>query len=178
VRGDLCQGQVGPCLQELPGPFDAAQDHVLVRRQTGSPLELPGEVVGAEVGGRRQLLQGQAGLEVLLDVLEDGAPLRRSKPARSARTGWGRTRLRRKGPCRPRWGSPACVPIWNAGSGCPSAGSEGACGNRTGAYRNAARLGLAPDQWLYVVAGTGEAVVNGDPAQGWRVPAPGLRPAQ
>jgi hypothetical protein len=53
VQGDLRQGQVRPCLQELPGPLDAAQDHVLVRGQPGGGLELPGEVVGAEAGGRR-----------------------------------------------------------------------------------------------------------------------------
>ena len=28
VRGDLRQGQVGFCLQELPGPLDAARDDV------------------------------------------------------------------------------------------------------------------------------------------------------
>ena len=40
VRGDLRQGQVGSCLQELPGPLDAAGDDVLVRRQPGGGLEL------------------------------------------------------------------------------------------------------------------------------------------
>lgn len=33
AQGDLRQGQVRPCLQELLGPLDATQDHVLVRRQ-------------------------------------------------------------------------------------------------------------------------------------------------
>ena len=32
VQGDLRQGQVGACVQELPGPLDAAGDDVLVRR--------------------------------------------------------------------------------------------------------------------------------------------------
>jgi hypothetical protein len=32
VRGDLRQGQFGSGLEELPGPLDAAQDDVLVRR--------------------------------------------------------------------------------------------------------------------------------------------------
>ena len=41
VRGDLCQGQVRSCLQELLGPLDAAQDDVLVRRQASGVLELP-----------------------------------------------------------------------------------------------------------------------------------------
>jgi hypothetical protein len=40
-------------------------------------------VVGAEAGDRRQLLQGQAGVEVFLDVLDDGAeppPRQRAVP--------------------------------------------------------------------------------------------------
>src|SRR5262249_23554089 len=86
VRGDLRQGQFGPGLEELPGPLDAAQDDVLVRRQPGGPLELPDEVVGAEAGDRGQLLQGRATVEVLLDVLDDGAELhsgeRAGPPAR------------------------------------------------------------------------------------------------
>src|SRR5262245_64842391 len=66
VRGDLRQGQFGSGLQELPGPFDAAQDDVLVRRQPGGPLELRDKVVGAEAGDGRQLLQGRASVEVVL----------------------------------------------------------------------------------------------------------------
>ena len=46
VQGDLRQGQVRPCLQELLGPLDAAGDDILVRRQPGGPLELLREVVG------------------------------------------------------------------------------------------------------------------------------------
>ena len=48
-------------------------DDVLVRRQPGGGLELPGEVVGVEAGDRGHLLQGRAGVEVLLDVLDHGA---------------------------------------------------------------------------------------------------------
>ena len=44
--GDLRQGQVCPCLQEVLGPLDAAQDDVLVRRQPRGPLELSREAVG------------------------------------------------------------------------------------------------------------------------------------
>src|SRR5262249_4650501 len=73
VRGDLRQGGVASGLQELPGPLDAAGDDVLVRRQPRGPLELRGEVGGAEAGDRGQLLQGRATVEVLLDVLDDGA---------------------------------------------------------------------------------------------------------
>src|SRR5262249_34802366 len=50
VRGDLRQGEAASGLQELLGPLDAAGDDVLVRRQSGGPLELPGEVVGTEAG--------------------------------------------------------------------------------------------------------------------------------
>jgi hypothetical protein len=44
-----------------------------VRRQSGRRLELPREVVGAEVGDRGQLLHGRSAVEVLLDVLHHGA---------------------------------------------------------------------------------------------------------
>src|SRR5262249_56672922 len=55
VRGDVRQGQVRPGLQQLPGTLDAAGDDVLVGRQPGGLLELPGEVVGAEPGDRQHL---------------------------------------------------------------------------------------------------------------------------
>src|SRR5262249_30078858 len=42
--GDLRQGRVASMQQQL-GPFDAASDDVLVRRQPGGRLGLPGEVV-------------------------------------------------------------------------------------------------------------------------------------
>jgi hypothetical protein len=41
VRGPLRQGQTRPGLQEVLGPLDAAQDHVLMGRQPGGLLELP-----------------------------------------------------------------------------------------------------------------------------------------
>src|SRR5262245_22265626 len=87
VRGDLRQGEVASGLQELPGPLDATQDDVLVRRQSGGPLELPDEVVGAEAGDRGQLRQGRATVEVLLDVLNDGAELRPGERAGSPARG-------------------------------------------------------------------------------------------
>jgi hypothetical protein len=63
--GDLRQGEIASGLQELPGPLDAAVENVLVRRQPGGPLELPGKVAGAEAGGRSHLLQAPAtGLRV------------------------------------------------------------------------------------------------------------------
>src|SRR6516164_1079370 len=87
VRGDLRQGEVSSGLQELPGPLDAAGDDVLVRRQSGGPLELPDEVVGAEADDRGHLLQGRATVEVLLDVLNDGAELRPGERACSPARG-------------------------------------------------------------------------------------------
>jgi hypothetical protein len=69
--GDLRQGQVAS--QELLGPLDAAHDDVVVQRQPNGRLELPREVVDAEMGDGSQLLPCQAGLEVFLHVLDDGA---------------------------------------------------------------------------------------------------------
>jgi hypothetical protein len=40
---------------EFRAAFDPAREDVLVRRQSGGRLELPREVVDAEVGGRGQL---------------------------------------------------------------------------------------------------------------------------
>src|SRR5262249_20217428 len=73
VRGDLRQGKVGSCLQEFLRALDAAGDDVLVRRQPGGRLELPRKVIGAEAGDLGHLLQSRAIVEVLLDVLKDGA---------------------------------------------------------------------------------------------------------
>src|SRR5262249_49467414 len=44
VGGNLRQGEVAAGLQELLCPLDAAQDDVLVRRQSGGRLEPPREV--------------------------------------------------------------------------------------------------------------------------------------
>jgi hypothetical protein len=76
TRRDLGQGEVLVGVQELLRPRHAARDDVLVWRHPGGRFELPREVGGTEVGGRGQLRQGQAGVEVGLDVLDDGAELR------------------------------------------------------------------------------------------------------
>src|SRR5262249_53546990 len=81
MRCDLRQGEVASGLQDALGALDAAGDDVLMWRQPGGPLELPGEVVGAEAGDCRQLLQGRAGVEVFLDVFDDGAELRSGERA-------------------------------------------------------------------------------------------------
>jgi hypothetical protein len=83
ARRDLSQGEVPVGVQELLRPRDAARDDVLVRRHPGGRFELPREVVGAEVGGCGQLLQSQTGVEVVLDVRDDGAeraPRQRAVP--------------------------------------------------------------------------------------------------
>src|SRR5262249_36711457 len=81
VCGDPRQRKVAS-LKESLGPFNAAHNDVLVRRQPGDHLELPREVVDAEVGGRRHLLQGRAAIEVFLDVRDHGAELpRRDTPS-------------------------------------------------------------------------------------------------
>ena len=59
-------------MQELLRPFDAAGDDELVWWHPGGSFELPGEVVGAKAGHGGHL-QGQASVEVLLDVIDDGA---------------------------------------------------------------------------------------------------------
>ena len=53
--GDLRQRKVAS-LKESLGPFNAAYNDVLVRRQPGGHLELPREVVDAETGDGGQLL--------------------------------------------------------------------------------------------------------------------------
>jgi len=63
-------------LKELLCPLDATGDDVLVRRLPRREFELPREVIGAEVGDRCHTLEGQAGVEVFVDVLDDRAELR------------------------------------------------------------------------------------------------------
>jgi hypothetical protein len=75
-------------LQELPGSLDAAGDDVLVRRQDGGRLELPREVVDADAGDPGQLRQARGGVEVFLDVLDDGAELPRGSVLSGPRSGW------------------------------------------------------------------------------------------
>ena len=70
---DHGQGEVRSCSQELLGSLDAAHDDVLVGRKPGGPLELMREVVGADAGDCGHPLQCRAGVEVFVDVLEDGA---------------------------------------------------------------------------------------------------------
>jgi hypothetical protein len=85
LRGDLRQGEIAAGLQKLLGSFDATADYVFVRRQSGRRLELPREMVRAETGDSSHLFQGRAGVEVFLDVLDDGAePPLRERAVRAA----------------------------------------------------------------------------------------------
>src|SRR3954452_15325593 len=71
-RGDLRQGQLRLWLQELLRPPHPSRDDVLVRRHADSFLELAGEVKRAQLGDGGQLPQGDIGVEVFLDLLDDG----------------------------------------------------------------------------------------------------------
>ena len=61
--------------QELLRSFNAARDHILMRRQPGSLPELPRKVRGAEMGGGSHLLQRRTASEIFHDVLDDRAEL-------------------------------------------------------------------------------------------------------
>lgn len=56
---DLGHAELAVCPQELLRPFNTARDHILVRRQPGGRLELPREVIRAEMDDRRHLRQGR-----------------------------------------------------------------------------------------------------------------------
>src|SRR5262249_17598594 len=76
ARRNLCQGEVAILSKELLCTLDATGDDVLVRRLSSRDLELPREVVRAEVHNPRHALQGQTCVEMFVDVLDDCAELR------------------------------------------------------------------------------------------------------
>src|SRR5262250_2919621 len=92
ARRDLDQREVAVLPEQLLRTLHATGDHVLVRRLSRRDLELPREVIRAEVRDRRHLLQAQAGVEVFLDVLGDRAELRSRErsvsPARGLTRGY------------------------------------------------------------------------------------------
>ena len=63
-------------LKELLRTLDATGDDVLVRRLSRRDFELPRKVVGAKVGDRCHALEGQACVEVFIDVLDHRPQLR------------------------------------------------------------------------------------------------------
>jgi hypothetical protein len=73
---DLGQTELAVCSQELLRPFNAAVDHILVRRQPSGCLELPHELIGAEIGDGSHSFQRQTAVQVVHDVLRDGAEFR------------------------------------------------------------------------------------------------------
>ena len=90
-RRNLCQGEVVILLKELLRTLDTTGNDILVRRLTRRELELTREVVGAEVHNRRHVLQGQTGVEVFADVLDDRAEFRSRERSFSTARGltWG-----------------------------------------------------------------------------------------
>lgn len=70
ARGDIREREVA-FAQKLLCPLDPAGDDVLVRRHPRGCFEPPCEVVGAQVGGRGHPGQGEVGVQVLVDVLDD-----------------------------------------------------------------------------------------------------------
>src|SRR5262245_58047543 len=73
TRGNLDERQVGLALEKLSRPFDATGDDVLVWCQSRGRLEPARKVVGAEMRRLGHSRQGEAVVEVILDVLDDRA---------------------------------------------------------------------------------------------------------
>src|SRR5207253_7942936 len=61
---DLGQAEPTVCPQEVLRSFNAACDHILVRRQPGGCLELPREMKGAEMEDGRHSLQRRIASEI------------------------------------------------------------------------------------------------------------------
>ena len=73
---DLGQAEPTVCPQEVLRSFNAACDHILVRRQPGGGcLELPREMKGAEMDDGRHLLERRTASETFHNVLNDPAEL-------------------------------------------------------------------------------------------------------
>src|SRR5260221_11096512 len=78
---DLRQAELAICPEEVLRSFNAARDHILVRRQPGGRLELAREVIGAEMNHGSHLLQRRTAFEIFHDVLDDSAELSARKNA-------------------------------------------------------------------------------------------------
>src|SRR5258708_9302651 len=89
---DLRQAQLTVSPQEVLCSFNAARDHILVRRQPGGRLELAREGVGAEMNHVSHLLQRRTAFDIFPDVLDDSAELSARKNA--VRRGWQPVRTR------------------------------------------------------------------------------------
>src|SRR3984893_15122959 len=86
----LHQTELAICPQEVLRSFNAARDHILVRRQPDGRLELAHKVIGAERNDGSHLLQCQIGAEIFHDVLDERAEL----PARKYAGNRGRQPMR------------------------------------------------------------------------------------
>src|ERR1700741_1592986 len=83
---NLCQLELIVFPQEVLCSLNAARDQILVWRQPGARLELPGEVIGAEMSDGSHLLQRGTAFEIFHDVFHACAYLRdRRYPARRDR---------------------------------------------------------------------------------------------
>ena len=90
---DIHQTELAICPQEMLRPFNAARDHILVRRQPSGCLELARKVIGAEMNDGSHLLQRRTASEIFHNVLDDGAEL----PTRKYAVRRGRQPLRTRG---------------------------------------------------------------------------------
>ncbi len=90
---DLRQAELAICPEEVLRSFNAARDHILVRRQPGGRLELAREVIGAEMNDGSHLPQRQTAFEIFHDVLDDCAEL----PVRKYAVSRGRQPTRTRG---------------------------------------------------------------------------------
>jgi hypothetical protein len=75
AKRDFAQTYSAICTQKVLCSFDAARDYILMRRHPGGCLELPREMIRAEMDDGRHLVQRRTAGEVFHDVLNDGAEL-------------------------------------------------------------------------------------------------------
>ena len=78
---DFGQAELAICPQEVLGSFNAARDHILVRRQPSGHLELARKVIGAEMNDGSHLFHRRVALEIFHDVLDDRVELAARKHA-------------------------------------------------------------------------------------------------
>ena len=78
---DFRQAELVICPQEVLGSFNAARDHILVRRRPSGRLELARKVIGAEMNDGSHLLERRTAFEIFHDVLDDRVELAARKHA-------------------------------------------------------------------------------------------------
>lgn len=75
AKRDLRQLELAVYPQGVLRPFNAARDHILVRRQPAGCLELSCEMIRTEMDDGRHLFQRWTAFEIFYDVLNDRAGL-------------------------------------------------------------------------------------------------------